>query len=195
MFFVHFDFFKNMKLAKFLSEGICTNLGIPKQLLAARNFQAYNEAICLEVAELSDDGREHLLTTQAADAWRSLSAAAKSDGIALFIVSAFRSIERQTEIIRRKILAGIAIEEILAVSAPPGYSEHHTGRAVDISTPDSPLLEVDFEKTAAFRWLEDHANSFGFYLSFPRGNSNGFQFEPWHWCFKDIASTSGGINV
>jgi D-alanyl-D-alanine carboxypeptidase len=175
-----------MNLVKIQSENICTALGIPKQFLESRNLHAYTEAVCLEVAELSADGREHLLTTQAADAWRSLRAAAQRDGITLFIVSAFRSIERQTEIIRRKLVAGVAIEEILAVSAPPGYSEHHTGRAVDLSTPDSPLLEIGFEKTAAFRWLEDHANSFGFYLSFPLGNSSGFQFEPWHWCFKDV---------
>jgi len=135
---------------------------------------------------LSTDGREHLLTTQAADAWRSLRAAAQRDGITLFIASAFRSIERQAEIIRRKLMAGAAIEEIIAVSAPPGYSEHHTGRAVDIATPGSPLPEISFEETPAFRWLVKHANSFGFSLSFPHAIASGYLNEPWPWCFKDV---------
>jgi hypothetical protein len=42
-------------------------------------------------------------------------------------VSAFRSVERQAEIVRRKLAAGGRIEEILTVCAPPGFSEHHTG--------------------------------------------------------------------
>jgi len=170
---------------KIRHQNICADLGISKQLLAARNLCAYAEAICLEVVELSTDGRKHLLTTQAADAWRSLRAAAQRDGITLFIVSGFRSIERQADIVRRKLMGGAAIEEILAVSAPPGYSEHHSGRAVDIATPGSPLLEIVFEETPAFHWLAKHANGFGFYLSFPRGNASGYQYEPWHWCFKD----------
>ena len=167
------------------SENICAGLGISKKLLAARNMCKFSEAVCLEVAELSEDGREHLLTSSAAEAWRKLKDAAQSDGISLFIVSAFRSIERQTDIVRRKIMMGISIEEILKVNAAPGYSEHHTGCAVDVATPGSPLLEAVFEETLAFSWLQKHANSYGFYLSFPQGNASGYQYEPWHWCFKN----------
>jgi D-alanyl-D-alanine carboxypeptidase len=74
---------------------------------------------------------------------------------------------------------------VLSVTAPPGYSEHHTGRAVDVATPGSPVLETTFEQTRAFSWLQKHANNFGFYLSFPQGNASGYQYEPWHWCFSD----------
>jgi D-alanyl-D-alanine carboxypeptidase len=52
--------------------------------------------------------------------------AAHDDGVSLFIVSAFRSIDRQTEIIRRKIEAGTAVEEILTYALQSGFSEHHT---------------------------------------------------------------------
>jgi D-alanyl-D-alanine carboxypeptidase len=160
-------------------------LGISSQFLAARGLCECEEASCLEVAEVGTNGKDHLLVPAAASAWRNLKAAALGEGVTLFIVSAFRSIDRQTEIVRRKLEAGAPIEEILTVCAPPGFSEHHTGRAVDLSTPGSRSLEVEFEQTPAFAWLRAHATGFGYHLSYPIGNPSGYQHEPWHWCFND----------
>ena len=167
------------------SSSIIEQLGISRDTLVARGLCEYQEAGRLEVAEIEDDGREHLLVPAAAHAWRKLKSAALDDQILVFIVSGFRSIERQEEIIRRKLRSGACIEDIVRVCAPPGYSEHHTGCAVDVSTPGCPLLEESFKETLAFLWLASHANSFGFYLSYPKGNSCGYQYEPWHWCFND----------
>lgn len=164
---------------------ITTELGVSVEFLAARGLSECEEASCLEVAEAGADGKDHLLTPAAAKAWRKLKAAALSDGVSLFIVSAFRSIDRQTEIVRRKLEAGVPIEDILTVCAPPGFSEHHTGRAVDLSTPGSRSLEQEFEQTSAFAWLRARAADFGYYLSYPIGNPCGYQYEPWHWCFND----------
>jgi D-alanyl-D-alanine carboxypeptidase len=71
------------------------------------------------------------------------------------------------------------------VSAPPGYSEHHTGYAIDIGDGSAPSsnLSPDFEKTAAYRWLEQNGAQFGFELSFPPNNPQGVSYEPWHWRF------------
>ncbi len=162
-----------------------SELGISCQFLAARGLCECEEAPCLEVAEVGADGKDHLLVPAAASAWRNLKAAAFSDSVSLFIVSAFRSIDRQMEIVRRKLEAGAPIEDILTVCAPPGFSEHHTGRAIDLSTPGSRTLEVEFEQTPAFAWLRAHAADFGYYLSYPIGNPSGYQYEPWHWCFND----------
>lgn len=151
----------------------------------ARGLRECEEATTLEIAEVGADGRNHLLVSSAAEAWRCLKAAALVDGIDLYIVSAFRSIDRQAEIVRRKLEAGVAVESILTICAPPGFSEHHTGRAVDISTPGSRALEVEFDKTPAYAWLTGRAAEFGYYLSYPIGNSCGYQYEPWHWCLQD----------
>ena len=124
-------------------------LGISSELITARGLRECEEAATLEVAEVGADGRDHLLVPEAAEAWRSLKAAALADGIDLFIVSAFRSVDRQAEIVRRKLESGAAVESILAVCAPPGFSEHHTGRAVDLSTFGSRALEVEFDQTAS----------------------------------------------
>lgn len=160
-------------------------LGISSELITARGLLKCEEATALEVAEVGADGRDHFLVPLAAEAWRFLKAAALIDGIDLFIVSAFRSIDRQAEIIRRKLETGVAVENIFTVCAPPGFSEHHTGRAVDLSTLNSRVLEVEFDQTAAYAWLTEHAAEFGYYLSYPIGNPLGYQYEPWHWCFND----------
>ena len=166
---------------------INSELGISSQFLAVRGFRECDEASYLEVAEVGGDGKTHMMAPGAANAWRRLNAAAIADGISLFIVSAFRSIDRQTEIIRRKLEVGMAIEDILAVCAPPGFSEHHTGRAVDLSTPGCRLLEIVFEHTRAFAWLSTRGAEFGYHLSYPNGNHHGYQYEPWHWCFNDAS--------
>jgi D-alanyl-D-alanine carboxypeptidase len=160
-------------------------LGISSELITARGLRECEEATTLEVAEVGAEGRDHLLVPLAAEAWRLLKEAALDDGIDLFIVSAFRSIDRQAEIVRRKLETGAAVESILTVCAPPGFSEHHTGRAVDLSTSGSRALEVEFDQTDAYSWLTEHAAEFSYYLSYPIGNSWGYQYEPWHWCFND----------
>jgi D-alanyl-D-alanine carboxypeptidase len=139
----------------------------------------------LVTAEIDESGREHLLAPPAAKAWREMREAALREGIPIRIASAFRSIERQAEIVRAKLARGLAIDEILKVSAPPGYSEHHSGRAVDVGTDGVRAFELEFEKTPAFAWLRENAARFGFRLSFPEGNSCGYAYEPWHWYYAD----------
>jgi D-alanyl-D-alanine carboxypeptidase len=160
-------------------------LGISEESIASRGLQECQEATELDIAEIGADGRQHMLIPSAAKAWRELKVAAVADGIVLFIVSAFRSVERQAEIVRRKLETGVSAKDVLEVCAPPGFSEHHTGRAVDLSTPGSRPLETEFEQTAAHAWLQQNAARFGFRLSYPVGNPWGYQHEPWHWCFHD----------
>ena len=110
--------------------------------------------------------------------------AAQQDGIELILVSAFRSIQRQQELVQAKREQGIPDDEIFRVLARPGFSEHHTGRALDLHTPHSALLQEEFETTPAFQWLSQHAHTFLFHLSYPRNNPYGIIYEPWHWCFN-----------
>jgi len=159
-------------------------LGISAEILRQRGFVAVSEATSLVLAEAGEDGREYWLTPAANQAWQAMKNAAASDGIALLMISAFRSVARQAEIIQAKLAAGQEIHDILQVCAPPGYSEHHTGRAIDIATPEDPELEISFDTTTAFRWLQQHAHEFGFDMSYPPGNHSGYQYEPWHWCFQ-----------
>jgi len=98
-------------------------------------------------------------------------------------ISGFRSHAYQLGIFRRKMARGQSISQILSVNAAPGFSEHHSGRALDIGTPGEPAAEESFERTAAFAWLQDRAATFGFRMSYPRDNPHGIVYEPWHWCW------------
>ena len=123
------------------------------------------------------------LTAAAARAWRSMHSAALHDGIGLQAISGYRSQAYQLGIFRRKLARGLKISEILAVNTPPGYSEHHSGNALDIGTPGEPAAEESFELTPAFAWLASHAGEFGFSMSYPRDNPHGIVYEPWHWLY------------
>jgi len=166
-------------------------LGIPPAYATDRLLMPFAEANESDVREvaLNPDGRPVRLVPPAAAAWRNMRDAAAADHIELIALSGFRSIARQTEIIREKLAAGQPLAEILRRVAAPGFSEHHTGRALDIGSPEHSELDEDFARTAAFRWLEAHAARFGFRLSFPRHNPHGIIYEPWHWCWH--RETSG----
>ena len=163
-----------------IHEALC----IPADYEARACLPLYEEA--QELADAGQDcfGREQCMTPATLVAWQALQVAAQSDGVELLLVSAYRSVDYQVQIFRRKLDSGQEIAHILKVNAAPGYSEHHTGRALDIGTPGSPVLEECFEQTAAFRWLSANAAVFGFSLSFPRDNPNGISYEPWHWCYR-----------
>ena len=130
------------------------------------------------------------LHVDAAEALDSMMNAAAADGIDLRLLSGYRSLELQESIFfdvasERNQTA----EERAQVSAPPGYSEHSTGYAVDLGDGQAPEtnLSQDFEQTRAFRWMQDHAARYHFALSFPQGNQQGVMYEPWHWRYEGTA--------
>jgi D-alanyl-D-alanine carboxypeptidase len=158
-----------------------TELGIPGDYGLDGQKPTYEEAVDLVDVGPNLVGRMQRLTSETAASWQEMLNAARVDGIALMIVSGFRDFEYQASLIRKKINAGQALGDILAVNAAPGFSEHHTGRAVDIASPGSRPLTEEFETSEAFAWLEQNAADYGFSMSYPRDNSEGFIYEPWHW--------------
>jgi len=160
------------------------SLGIPQDYGRKRGLVLQSEAGELVSVGENPDGKDVRLTPAAAGAWVDMRDGAFEAGITLVPISGFRSVARQTEIIRAKLEAGLAIDDILMAVAAPGYSEHHTGRAIDIGAPGEPPLTELFAETPAFSWLEAHAPDYGFTLSFARDNPYGIAYEPWHWCFR-----------
>lgn len=122
----------------------------------------------------------------AAQKFQQMQTAAKAEGISLVPISAFRDAKTQEQLffeVKEQRVQDTA--KRAEVSAPPGYSEHHTGYAIDIGDGNTPAtnLEPEFAQTAAFRWLEQNALKYSFELSFPLGNKQGISYEPWHWRF------------
>jgi len=111
---------------------------------------------------------------------------ARQDGIYLVFLSGYRSINLQKEIFYSlKSFRNQEAAERARVSAPPGYSEHSTGFAIDIgdATQRETDFETEFQNTDAFKWLIKNAAKFHFKLSFTKDNKY-IDYEPWHWRYE-----------
>ena len=111
---------------------------------------------------------------------------AKNDGVYLVFLSGYRSINLQKKIFYSlKSLRNQVASERARVSAPPGYSEHSTGFAIDIG--DAMNRNTDFkfkfENTDAFKWLKMNAAKYHFKISFDKNNKY-IDYEPWHWRYE-----------
>ncbi len=110
--------------------------------------------------------------------------AAREDGVWIIPASAFRSVKAQEQLFQKQVRQQGSPEKAAKISAPPNYSEHHTGYAVDLadgSSPSSEDITLAFAETKAYQWLTENAKKFGFEMSFPENNPQGVSYEPWHW--------------
>ena len=146
---------------------------------------SYKEAPESELQSITADGR-FKLRKPAAKQYKAMVAAARQSGVILVAISGFRPVSEQQHLFFDvKAQRGQDARERAEVSAPPGYSEHHTGYAVDIGDGNVPATNLNpkFENTAAFKWLKNNAARYSFEMSFPRDNPQGVSYEPWHWRF------------
>lgn len=178
---------------KQIAEILCA-LGIPEKY---RDRRPVPEAADLVPVGADIYGRDQKLAPDAAAAWQKMRAAAGLDGVVLLLVSAFRSVVYQRQIIERKLAAGQTMDQILRASAAPGFSEHHSGRVIDVTSPNCKPLTEEFERTAEFAWLVRHAKDFGFAMTYPHDNPFGVIYEPWHWAFQDssVERVSSSVQV
>ena len=114
------------------------------------------------------------LQTVACDAFLSMQKAAAADGVTVWMQSGYRSVKAA------------------AVVNPPGYSEHNCGLAADLNSPEHTGLDEGFEKTAAFRWLCEHAGDYGFILRYPKDAEDKTEiiYEPWHWRYVGVENAA-----
>ena len=145
----------------------------------------YIEAPKNELAPISPDGGI-LMRKVAAEKFLEMQNAARNAGVELVPISGFRSIEDQSHVFFDvKAERGQTPATRAEVSAPPGYSEHHTGYALDLGDGDRPdlNLQTGFDSSKAYQWLKENAVSYNFELSFPKDNPQHVSYEPWHWRF------------
>ena len=153
---------------------------VPPPWLGNRIEGAADPAELVEVpGELTGDLGIYV-TPEARDAVVALAAAALEQGIRLEVDSGFRSHGFQKRVLEGLLADGRPFLNAVRWTAPPGYSEHITGRALDFVPSDA-----DFKDTPAYRWLKRHAADFCFTESYPLGNAGGFDWEPWHWRYDD----------
>jgi D-alanyl-D-alanine carboxypeptidase len=165
---------------------INTDLGINIQDQINRGLKLFPLATnCIETG-LDFYKRIPKLQPVVIEAWNNMVQSALNNNIELYICSAFRDYEYQVNLIKRKLAQGMDINNIIKVLAPPGFSEHHTGCAIDIISSEMQELDESFEDTKAFEWLTQHAKEYNFFMTYPRDNIYGVIYEPWHWCYRII---------
>ena len=140
------------------------------------------------------------LQTVACDAFLEMQKAAAADGVTVWMQSGYRSVSYQTSLYERKTKYYLdkgydnatAKEKAAAVVNPPGYSEHNCGLAADLNSPEHTGLDEGFEKTAAFRWLCEHAGDYGFILRYPKDAEDKTEiiYEPWHWRYVGVENAA-----
>lgn len=143
----------------------------------------YPEVPRSQRAQLKAIGGGFVLKAPAAAAFARLVAAAKKDGVNLVPVFGFRDIATQRGLFNQH--ADVPPAERAKLRAPPGFSEHHTGYALDINSRGEKMTEG----SRAFRWLKAHGAEYGFENSFGKGNAQGVAFEPWHWRYVGNAES------
>lgn len=128
--------------------------------------------------------QEYLLP-ETADAFSEMCSAAWQQGLTLWVQSGFRSYELQTRLYNNYVAAnGKTAADTF--SARPGYSEHHTGLALDLNT-----ITDSFANTAEGKWVAENCWKYGFIIRYPKDKENitGYKYEPWHLRYlgKDLA--------
>lgn len=123
-------------------------------------------------------------------AFNKMKAAAKKDGVSIWISSSFRSYKSQ-----KKLYEAYCERDGSAAadrySARPGHSEHQSGYAIDVNSASTVAYQSTYKKVG--EWLKANCADFGFIIRYPEGKEGitGYQYEPWHirYVGTDLAKT------
>ena len=125
------------------------------------------------------NGSRLYITAEAQQALIKLLNAAKEDGLVLRIESGYRSPGYQKRIFLKMIEEGRTFDDIIRYVAPPYYSEHARGTAVDFYPSNWRFAELP-----DYTWLRNNAADFGFTETYPEHNKLKYPWESWHWNYN-----------
>lgn len=154
-----------------------------------------NEVAESQLTTLSDDS--HQVDSRIAADYEAFSEAATKAGFPLVIISAFRSVESQKEVFDTNVsglINGNGMSEADAITktketmTEPGYSEHHTGLAIDIvdqewyNSYSTQVLDASYGDHDGAKWIAENAPKYGFIIRYPKDRQDitGITYEPWH---------------
>ncbi len=127
------------------------------------------------------------MRTDAFDALSRMFSAMRADGITPPVInSAYRGFVNQRLVFMADVAVTGSVAETAQRIAPPGYSEHHLGTAVDFGD-----VDADFAQSSQYAWMVQHAGEYGFVQTYTQ-EGNGVIVEPWHWRYNP---TETGRNV
>ena len=125
-----------------------------------------------------------LLNEECKNAFIKMAKDAEISGYKIRAISTYRTLEYQKNLYDNYVKKD-GVENADTYSARPGYSEHHTGLAIDID--NESLSYNNFENTKEFTWMMDNAYKYGFILRYPKDTTiTGYIYEPWHYRYVGI---------
>lgn len=118
------------------------------------------------------------------------------NNLSLFINSPYRSYSTQESLYNNYVKRdGIVSAD--SYSARPGYSEHQTGLAFDVTSKSTNFSNFAYSKE--YTWLQENAYKYGFILRYPKGKEyiTGYQYESWHYRYvgQDVAQKIKDLNI
>lgn len=134
---------------------------------------------------------------EASDAMSNMIAAANAEGVYPVVTTAYRDYSFQ-ESLYNGYVERDGVEAADTYSSRPGYSDHQTGLAADISCESNSYnLNQDFENTAEGQWLAQHAHEYGFVMRYPNGKESvtGYTYEPWHFRYIGVEEATNLYNT
>ena len=127
------------------------------------------------------------------DPMKAFIAAARAEGLSVYLSSGYRNYADQEYLYNRKIGQGYSPEQAATIVAPPGTSEHQTGLVCDITDRYYETKSWDeLERTELYKWMSVHCQEYGFIVRYPKDKSGltteeaktsvtGIIYEPWHY--------------
>lgn len=152
---------------------------VPKEMTSVKYYWDYSQPLYRQMIK------------EAAEAFDKLSEAAAEEELEIVVTTAYRSYQFQSDLYYGYVNSQ-GQEAADKFSAKPGYSEHQTGLAADVSNSDVDYELTDkFGDTEAGKWMQKNAHKYGFILRFPKDKEDitGYLYEPWHLRYvgKDVA--------
>ena len=131
------------------------------------------------------------LDKRVVDAMTRFVAAARAEGLSVYLSSGYRSYDEQNVLYQRKV-AQYGEKQAAKIVAPPGTSEHQTGLCCDITDKYYETKDSSLEKTALYQWMSQHCQEYGFIVRYPADKEDvtGIIFEPWHFRYVGVEAAT-----
>ena len=142
------------------------------------------------VTVLAEHGYPNKIRADVYEEFKKMYNAAKSDNVSIFIASPYRSYSDQNALYTYYVNTD-GKKNADTYSARPGFSEHHTGLAMDL-IPQYGLDLDTFENSDGFNWMQENAYKYGFILRYPKDKEyiTGYIYEPWHYRYVGISAAT-----
>lgn len=136
-----------------------------------------------------------MLRKECFDAFQKMYEAAAKDGVKLNIISSTRTFAQQKAIWEGKWERFAAeapdpearARKILEYSSMPGSSRHHWGTDIDLNDLNNPAFEAGGKYEQVYKWLQEHAQEYGFCQPYTAGRPHGYFEEKWHWSYTPLS--------